>query len=173
MTIILTVLYLIEIIRTTPLYSSVDSTGLRKVNNSKNNNICNDVCTSNNVQYINNNKVNDKAYANQEIGNKMDIDIDIDNNNGVKKEEVGIKNINTENKCLSSMYNNKNENVNSNEINQNIISNNNNNSNYSFSKISNIQEDMPKSAEQQKINLIVLKLLVSINLIYVSSNNFN
>ena len=72
------------------------------------------------------------------------------------------------------MYNNKNEKFNSNEINQNIISNNNNNnSNYSFSKISDIQEDMPKSAEQQKINLTVLKLLVSINLIYDSSNNFN
>ena len=78
MTIILTILYLIEIIQTTPIYSSVDSTGLRKVNNSKNNNIYNDVYTSNNVQYINNNNVND-----QEIGNKMDIGIDIDNNNGV------------------------------------------------------------------------------------------
>ena len=51
---------------------------MRKVNNSKNNNIYNDVYTSNNVQYINNNNVND-----QEIGNKMDIGIDIDNNNGV------------------------------------------------------------------------------------------
>lgn len=118
--------------------------------NNNNNNICNNVCTSNN-------NVNENVYDIQEMDNKMDIDIDTDkNNNGVRTENVGIKNVSTENKCLSPMNTNKNENVNanSNKINQNIINNNNNNSSYSFSKISDIQEDMPKSAEQQKINLM-------------------
>ncbi len=130
---------------------------VNKINNinNNNNNICNNICTSNNnVKYMNNNNVNENVYDNQEMDNKMDIDIDTDkNNNGVRIEEVGIKNVSTENKCLSPMNTNKKENVNanSNEINQNII---NNNSSYSFSKISEIQEDMPKSAEQQKINLM-------------------
>ena len=104
-----------------------------------------------------NKNVNENNCANQDVDNKMDIDIDVNiDNKEVKIEDVAIKDdISNEKKDSVSPINNITNvinNANENEVNQNIVSNN--SSNYTFSKIS-VQEEVPKSAElNKKINLM-------------------
>ena len=103
---------------------------------SGNNNICNDVNNSNI------NKIGEINNANQEADTAMDIDIDVENNNN-KKEVINKEEINSENKIQSLTFTKTNVPY----FTQNIS---NNNSNYTFSKMGIIQEEIPKSAEQNK-----------------------
>ncbi len=94
----------------------------------------------------NNNKIGETNNINQEMDTTMDIDIDVENNKN-KKEVNNKDEINAENKIQSLTFTKTNVPY----FTQNIT---NNNSNYIFSKMGIIQEEIPKSAEQNKKNIL-------------------
>ena len=94
----------------------------------------------------NNNKIGETNNINQEMDTAMDIDIDVENNKN-KKEVINKDEINAENKIQSLTFTKTNVPY----FTQNIS---NNNSNYTFSKMGIIQEEIPKSAEQNKKNIL-------------------